>query len=340
VSWVKVLKTYANALSEIENYRPATEYVLEEEVAIPTGRRVPRRLPEAIEEKKVKDVRLSSGQAPLKYFMDGVQRTLLIGHILSKSYGALLPLQLHLSGVVIVNDEGKVVYGPETQVKLIVPKKEFLPQTVLDRLGEGVVETRGMGEPSYDYAKLRKRGYEKSSHLRDELEQKALRNFQKSNGYLVCDGTIPNMIEFMEREDIIGVVKTHMMRFLKLRDEPKVFTMPTGYRSWLFEVKRRDLMGKRECPIHSCYLRLRELGRDPLAGLVRVEINPSIKKEVDEICLSIFNERLPVQVETRSWDRKLYPFYRCERIISAHLPPREVLYELFREVFGWGRIGH
>lgn len=333
--WVETLRNYVNALSEIEDYRPATEYTLEEEIAIPSGRREPEKMPKAVEAKEVRDVRkLGVEPAHLRYFMDGLQRTILLGHIFSRRYGSLLPLQLHLSGVTIVDGEGKVVYGPEVQVKLIVPKRKFLPQVVLDMLGESVVETRGKGGASYDYAELRKRGYEKSSHLRDELEQKALRSFKKSDGFLVYDGTIPNMKEFMERENLIGLVKTHMTRFLKLKDESKVFAMPAGYRSWLFEIKRRGLIDKRDHPIHSCYLRLRKLGRDPLTGLVRVEINPSIKERIDEICLSIFNERLPVQVNTRNWDRKLYPFYRCERIISANLPSREELYGMFRGVFG------
>ena len=332
MSWIKILKTYVDAVSEIEDYRPMTEYVLEEDVIVPTGRRVPKKLPRAMEEKEVKDVKLGADRAPLKYFMDGVQRTILIGHILSKSYGALLPLQLHLSGVVIIDDRSKVVYGPETQVKLIVPKKDFLPQAVLDELDETVVETKDMGRPSYDYATLRKRGYEKSSHLRDELEQKALRNFRKTDGYLLYDGAIPNIDEFMQRKEIIGLIKTHMTRFLELRDEPKVFTMPAGHRSWLFEIRRRDLLHNKEYPIHSCYLRLRKLGRDPLAGLVRVEVNPSATKEIDEICLSIFDERLPVQINTSNWDRKIYPIYRCERIISAHLPSRETLHGLFKGV--------
>ena len=330
--WIDKLRTYAIALSEIKNYQPIANMVLEEEIVSPKSRRTPKKLPKAIEKEEIIDIKKIENPAPLRYFMDGCQRTILLGHILSKDYCALLPIQLHLSGVAIVDSRGRIVYGPEVQIKLIVPKKNILPKVALDILGNEIEETKDMGKPTYDYAELRKRGYEKSSHLRDELEQKALRNFKPYNGYLAYDGSIPNMKEFMEREDIIGIVKTHRMRYLKLEKEVKVFSMETGYRSWLFEIKRRELKEKKEYPICSCYLRLRKLGRDPLAGLVRVEINPSIKEEVDNICFSIFNERLPVQLGTRNWDRKLYPFYRCERVIQAHLPSHEALYGMFREV--------
>lgn len=78
------------------------------------------------------------------------------------------------------------------------------------------------------------------------------------------------------------------------------------------------------------------MGRDPLSGLIRLEINPSEEERVDDVCALVFQERLPVEIYTGSWDRKLYPFYRCERVMSSQLPNRNTVYEVFK---GMGVVG-
>jgi hypothetical protein len=326
--WIDTLTIISDALSGIDEYREAPECILEEEVNLKGGRKISKEFSKSVEKEEVKTI-VNVGAINLAYFMDGFQRTILLGHIFSRRYGALLPIHLHISGVVIINTRGKAVFGPKTQIKLILPKREFLPKVVLDKLSDMIVETKDEGPPSYDYEELRKRGYNKSSRLRHYLEQNAINSF-KSDGYLVVDGIIPQQKEIMERRDIIGIVKSHRMQYLKLEDEVKIFSMPPAHRSWLFEIKRK--IGNNKLSVYSCYLRLREIGRDPLSGLVRIEVNPSLKENIDEICLSIFNERLPVQMNTKDWDRKIYQFYCCERIISAHLPARETLYAIFRRV--------
>lgn len=327
MDWIKKLSPLRDVISSIREsgkYIPSAERAIEEELKIPSGRFVPKKLPLAIENKYVKDV-INSGTEPIpiKYFMDGFQRTLLVGHIIHRG---LMPVHLHVSGVVIVDVQGKVIHGPEIQVKLIVPKKSLLLSSIIEELGGIIEETRDMGEPTYDYAKLRQRGFYKSSHLRRKLEVKALRDFKPHDGFIAVDGYIPDDRELLRRKEIIGIVKTHMARYLRLDEELKVFSMPEGYRSWLIRIPRLE----GDLYTLSCYLRLRRVGINPLSGLVRIEVNPANKDCIDGICLAIYNKRVPVQLRTKDWDRKLYQFYCCERILASHMPSSEALYAIFR----------
>lgn len=311
--WGDILKNYVDALSRAKNYRP-TESLLEED-ALPIGRE--SLSSKDLEEKSVYDF-TNSEPIDLKYFIDGVQRTLLLGYFYS-AHG-IYPVHLHMSGAVMVDDQREIVFGPKTQTKIILPDKGMLP-IQLD-----VVETRGLGKPTNDYLEFRRRAHRLSTNLRRDIEQDVLR-YKPDRGYVGVDGPIPVREEFLERTNLVGVIKNHYAQYLSPDDELRAFNLASGYRSWLFEIEHE--WAHKTYPLNSCYLKLYDFEPSPIFGLLRIEFNPNLKEYTDNISYSIFAERLPVEMKMRNWDRMLYPFHVCEKVIYSQFPSIESIRAIF-----------
>jgi hypothetical protein len=242
------------------------------------------------------------------------------GHVEDKRHDAFLPIQLHLSGAVTVTANQDMYEGPRTWLKILVPKLDRLPRRMRRQMKDAdfeVVET--LESPENDYQRLRKIGVERSSNQRDLLEQELVRSYTE-DGLLAKDGTIPEPTEFVsERDYIVGIVKNHYKRYLNFEDDKVMFGMDVGERTWLFEIKRSG------SPLYSCYLRIRKVGENPRAGVIRIEIHPNREHEIDKICTRLVKEAYPLQRNIPSWESQAYPFYVAEKAIDAHLPDRTVV---------------
>ena len=259
--------------------------------------------------------------ATLDHYLDGRQRTFMVGHVGGR-HNSFLPIQLHLSGGVTVDTEREFYDGPRTRMKVLVPKLDRLPPRMrrkMERAHFDVVETLEGRDPENDYQRLRKIGVERSSNERDRLEQDMVRGFSEDS--LLCkDGTIPEPKEFVvERNSTVGVVKSHHKRYLDFEDDQVMFGMDVGERTWLFEVERSGNL------LLSCYLRIRQIGDDPRSGVVRVEVHPDREHEIDQICRRILDGSYPLKRNVPSWRNQIYPFTVAEKAVDAHMPGRDVV---------------
>lgn len=291
----------------------------EEETELPGIGRTPGGA-DPVEPQRTVDV-TSADPASLNNYLDGRQRTFMLGHVEGRR-DSFLPIQLHLSGGVTVTEDRDIHSGPHTKMVLLIPKLDRLPRRMRRKIELSdldIVETLEDHEPENDYQRLRKIGVERSSNERDRLEQEFIREFTEEK--LLCkDGTIPQPTEFVvERNNVVGVVKNHHQRYLDFEDDRVMFGMDVGERTWLFEIERSAN------PILSCYLRIRQVGDDPRSGVVRIEIHPDRENEIDRICRRIVDESYPLKRNIPSWRNQIYPFHVAEKVIDAHMPGRDVV---------------
>jgi hypothetical protein len=118
----------------------------------------------------------------------------------------------------------------------------------------------------------------------------------------------------------VGVVKSHLTLYADGEALRVVLDLNHGERSSVFRVESR-----KRTTVASFYLRLREpRGRDPMWGLVRVELAyPSpqtmdrIGERADEVARWILAEASPLALPDARWDKMVYGVRDCEEFLRA-----------------------
>lgn len=118
----------------------------------------------------------------------------------------------------------------------------------------------------------------------------------------------------------IGVVKSHRTLYADGDVLRVVLRLERGQRSSVFRIT-----SPRRTPVASWYLRLRDTGgRDPLWGLVRVEMPESraagttaIAARADEVSRWVLAEALPLAVPDGRWDKMVYGIRDCEEFLKS-----------------------
>ena len=139
----------------------------------------------------------------------------------------------------------------------------------------------------------------------------------KRDGVLYVDGGISESPIVAKSELVVGVVKTHQQLYVHGDDLPVVMGLREGERTSVTRVAPRS-----RTPVASWYLRLRwSAGRDPLWGLVRVEIAEPPAKELspraDEVSRWVLAEALPLALPDGRWDKMVYGIRDCEEFLRA-----------------------
>ncbi len=246
-----------------------------------------------------------SPETELRYFMDGVQRTVLWRYY---DYGsAKVPVFLHLSGAVVLERIKPGVFMPVEQgyySAILVP--EFIYEEFTDI--KGIVSV-GDADP-WDTASIVSLAKVKSKALRQALELEVIHRFlERCDDLLVKDGNIIDT----GRRGVVGVVKTHATLYLQHVNpslQRLVWNMPLYHRSAAFSLRLSD--GSR---VESFYLRIHE----PLApetGLIRVEHR---LKDFEELAAWLIAESRVCSRGER-WHSMLYPIQRCEDYLRTQLP--------------------
>lgn len=134
---------------------------------------------------------------------------------------------------------------------------------------------------------------------------------------LGVDGGISGSERVARSVCAVGIVKTHRTLYADPQAIATVIGLRRGERSSAFRVT-----SPRRANVASWYLRLRDAeGRDPLFGLVRIEIADAddVGARADEVSCWILAEIAPVAMPDARWDRMLYGVRDCEEFLSAVL---------------------
>ena len=137
---------------------------------------------------------------------------------------------------------------------------------------------------------------------------------------LFIDGGISANDRIAREGCIVGVVKSHRTLYAEGGGVQVVLGLRAGERTTAFRVT-----SPKRTTVASWYLRLRDpLGRDPMWGLVRVEIaEPSlatpaqIRERADEVSRSVLAEVVPLALPDSRWDKMVYGIRDCEEFLRA-----------------------
>lgn len=261
----------------------------------------------------------------IRYFLDGVQRTLPIG------WCGMNTLAL----VVVV--AGVIERRPQDGVFRAVPGMTHVASSIIIASATDDAHTfdlcasfRQTGLDVHaaerpfvgaahdgDFIALQSRIRPVVSAVREACEYEALKAWIErtdgSEGWLIMDGSLT-------RADIgnaVGLIKRHS-RFDLTNDEmTDLLRMPVGHRSSAFQ---REVSGGLR-PI-TWYVRMHEAtGADPLFGLARIEApsQTATTCDLDTLSRLIFSERTPRATNDDRWPTLLYPIHIAERILKVKL---------------------
>jgi hypothetical protein len=141
---------------------------------------------------------------------------------------------------------------------------------------------------------------------------------QREDRRLMVDGGIGASEALARSNAAIGVVKSHRTLYVSGPALATVLALAEGERSSVFLVTSR-----KRADVASWYLRIRDpRGRDPMWGLVRVEVAPAtsgdaLTQRADEVSRWILAEVAPVSLPDGRWHTMLYGVRDCEEFLRA-----------------------
>ncbi len=238
-------------------------------------------------------------------FLDGVQRTELLGYV-----GTTPVLAARIAAGVRRRCDRRSIGAVALERVLLVGRA-----AALDALGALPPGTEAMvvddDEPPHPVGDV-DRARARVDEARTALEIAAARRFrsQEPEGWLVVDGALTVSPDWTSDRRMVGVIKSHATLPFEGDDLECYLTLPAGQRTSVFAPATR-----RVAPVHAMALRLWPWeGRDLLHGLVRVEFAPTPVPgaTADALARWLLAERAPLAGDPRQ-DRLLYGIHDVER---------------------------
>jgi len=276
-----------------------------------------------------------------RFFEDGRQRTIQVGHIPAQ-YGdnlVIIPVHYFVVGAVILQRENRKlsVWGDPEIIQGVFVARSLVPnQDVLEAFekeGLRLVDTESKTAGRSDYYDMRRRALREAKRLRLEAEQALITRWRESgearDSFLVVDGTLMNMRDEENVDRCVGVSKSFGSRYFDISTHNRILTLREGERSWTFRFHdpedQKDDQRKGGRERISWYLRLRSsTNGEPEFGLVRAEISKRhadrAKDLAERFSKSLISDRLPTAYPAPRWDKHLYPIRQCEKYLSSVMP--------------------
>ena len=260
--------------------------------------------------------------AGFRGFLDGTQRSVVAAHlhgvpIIHGTAAAVIRerrnRRLHTWGVPLVETR---VYAPREALSR--PEWSSLSSMYRQRL---VDTTDGEADTGSHPLALRDAAFHRVQAHREALEQRlAERWCATESDRLFIDGGISGSETVAVSSCTVGVVKSH--RTLYAEGAALQTILGLGHRERSSVVR---ITSTRRTTVASWYLRLRDpAGRDPMWGLVRVEIAypdsaelHAIGDRADEVSRWILAESSPLALPDARWDKMVYGIRDCEEFLRA-----------------------
>lgn len=257
-------------------------------------------------------------------FLDGTQRSVVAGYLAG---GA--PVLVGRAAAVVRERRNRRMHtwgGPLSEARMYAPR-QLVSSTgweVLQRIaGDRLVDT-SPSEQEIDAQHpiaLRDAAFHLVQAHREALERRlAERWCATEHDRLFIDGGISGSETVAVSSCIVGVVKSHRTLYAEGPALQTILGLGHRERSSVFRIT-----STRRTMVASWYLRLRDpAGRDPMWGLVRVEIahpDPAelhaIGDRADEVSRWILAEASPLALPDARWDKMVYGIRDCEEFLRA-----------------------
>jgi hypothetical protein len=224
-------------------------------------------------------------------FLNGIQQSRILFH------SGLVPIvQGTLGAVIRIRQNRRLTthpLGPRIERTLFAPRT-LLPTELWDELAAyGAVDTGSADAHPTALAERAVRAVER----RREILERSLADAWTDSAPLWIDGALT-----VASPHAVGVVRTHRT----LYGAPDLISV--GQRSSVFRVGDKL----------SWYLRLRDpSGRDPLWGLLRIELPEADAERVDLVSRWVLAEAAPLALPDPRWDTLVYGVRDCEEYLRA-----------------------
>lgn len=263
-------------------------------------------------------------QTLVRYFLDGVQRTLPLGWCGMNALACVVIV----AGVIerrLRDGVFRAVPGMTQQFqRVIIASTPGDPYTdaLFDAFRAADVDVTGTNEQheaslrTGDFLALQNAVRLRVSTIRDECELGVFTTWTKraaqSEAWLLVDGSLLDGTA----PRTLGMIKRHSQFTLTNEEMMTVLHLPVGHRSTAYQ---REATGRAR-PI-TWYLRLHEpFGADPLFGLARIEAPAETDvAEIDTLSQRVLAERTPRATNDDRWPTLLYPIHIAERILKVKL---------------------
>jgi hypothetical protein len=255
-------------------------------------------------------------------FLDGTQRSEVANYLGS------VPLVLGHAAAVVRERRNRRMhtwYTPLVETRVYCPRAAVTAATwnaLAFDFGDSLVDTSaGAPELAPHPLGLRDAAFHLVQAHREALEQRlAERWCAHERDPLFIDGGISGSEAVAVSGCTVGVVKSHRTLYAEGAALAEVLALPHRYRSSVFRIT-----SPRRTPVASWYLRLREWqGRDPMWGLVRVEIalpGPEamdrVGERADDVSRWVLAEAAPLALPDARWDKMVYGVRDCEEFLRA-----------------------
>ena len=273
---------------------------------------------------------IESASVPLvEAFLDGVQRSRLLGHV---AHAPVIFASVAAAIRMRVDRQLRTWHAPRVEHRLLVAR-ERIGEAAFGQLaasGMDVIDTsdvRGGGPLTVHPYALRARALELVALERERLERQLAAAWVAADtpgdGWLWIDGGIAGNLAVDHAARAFGVVKSHTTLYGDDTAVDTVLSLREGERSPAFLVGHAVRRA-----VASWYLRLRDgAAADPLFGLVRVEIAPppsdgdrhAFTALCDRLSASILLERAPLSMPDARWDTLSYGVHAVESYLQAVL---------------------
>lgn len=259
--------------------------------------------------------------AAFRGFLDGTQRSEVA------SYVGAVPVIVGRSAAV-VRERRQRRLG--TWWRPLVETRVYAPRAMLahpawaalgDAFGTALVDTTEGGGGEMHPFTLRDAAYHRVQGHREALERRlAERWCTHEDAPLFIDGGISGSEAVAASSCAVGVVKSHRTLYAEGEALSTILTLGVGERSSVFRIT-----SPKRTVVASWYLRLRDPeGRDPMWGLVRVEVahpgpesRDRIGDRADEVSRWVLAEAAPLALPDARWDKMVYGIRDCEEFLRA-----------------------
>jgi hypothetical protein len=256
-------------------------------------------------------------------FLDGTQQSRVL------QYAESLPI-IHgiVAAVVRVRRNRRLAtWRHDVQTRVYAPRALFSRDVneAIGKLGIAVVDTTAGAEVNTQTGEhpfaVRDAAIHKVQEDRERAEHMlAERWCNLMHEPLFIDGGISANERIATEGCVVGVVKSHRTLYAEGDGVQTVLCLKERERTTVFRVT-----SPRRTTVASWYLRVRDpAGRDPMWGLVRVEIaEPQMSTEIeirdraDEVSRSILAEVIPLSLPDGRWDKMVYGIRDCEEFLRA-----------------------
>lgn len=279
-------------------------------------------------------VRRHTDQAPIRYFLDGSQKTLPVWRvgtipvIASVTAAAILkrtaPSEISLCEDTLVARTHWILprYTNNRTLNKIVDLLESMGEYVADPFeAEHRNDPESYGGLVSRYTHVLEQSFTTASNLRARTELDLLRQWQQRisptdrDGWIVVDGRLDSDIP-----NAIGLVKNAQAQHLAGQEAIDLYELPIGQRTSAYTML--DDGDHESWDSVMWYLRMQNaIGQDARHGLIRLETKQvhTEPELIDEISSWILAERAPRASSDARWATLLYPIHLLERMLKRRI---------------------